>query len=371
MGFASVVRRLRNGNVSPQSGACLALSSGQPTRATGSVVEDEKIVNNEAKIFSDWGGAMSNVEDLFTQIHEAYDRLPRKQKLIADYISSNVQEVIFYSISELAAVLETSEAAVVRFSQSLGYSGYPQLRKKLIQYYKEHLSAANRIKSYLGEIKGQDFIYPGMVRNEVEYLSESVSSIDKNSFNSAVRHLCRADTIYVFGSGSNESLASYLCFRLNRFRKKTVLIPGTGKNIFEKLILLTPKDFVVVYAFYKPTTEILSLFDYIQKKQIPSLLITDTRMPLMVRKAGLVLYAKRGPFGMFLSSLVPMAVTNALIIRVAEKLGDKAMKALRELSDIRTTYYHEELSDLAAANKIRKKAKTSKSDGAAARSVRK
>ena len=294
---------------------------------------------------------MSNGKDLFSQIHEAYDRLPKKQKKIADYISTNVQEVIFYSISELAAVLETSEAAVVRFAQSLGYSGYPQLRKTLIQYYKEHLSAANRIRSYLGEIKGQDFIYPGMIRKEIEYLSESVSSIDKKNFNSAVQHICRADTIYVFGSGSNESLASYLCFRLNRFRKKTVLIPDTGKNIFEKLILLTPKDFVVLYAFYKPTPDIINLLDFVHKKQIPNLLITDTRVPLMVRNAHLVLYAKRGPFGVFLSSLVPMAVTNALIIRVAEKLGEKAMGALRELSDIRTTYYHEEVSDLYAGNR--------------------
>ena len=110
---------------------------------------------------------MTNGKDLFSQIHEAYDRLPKKQKKIADYISSNVQEVIFYSISELAAVLETSEAAVVRFAQNLGYSGYPQLRKILIQYYKEHLSAANRIKSYLGGIKGHDFIYPDMVRKEI------------------------------------------------------------------------------------------------------------------------------------------------------------------------------------------------------------
>ena len=311
------------------------------------------------------------MEELFSRIHEAYDRLPKKQKKIAEYISSNVQEVIFYSISELAAVLETSEAAVVRFAQSLGYSGYPQLRKLLIQYYKEHLSAAARIKSYLGEIKGQDFIYPGMVRKEIEYLSESVSSIDKNSFNSAVRHLCSADTVYVFGSGSNESLANYLCFRLNRFRKKTVLIPDTGKNIFEKLILLTPRDFVVVYAFYKPTPDILSLFDYLHKKQIPNLLVTDTRMPLIVRNAGLVLCAKRGPFGMFLSSLVPMAITNALIIRVAEKLGDKAMEALRELSDIRTTYYHEGVSDLAAAAKKSDKVNTAKPEKAADRPAKK
>jgi DNA-binding MurR/RpiR family transcriptional regulator len=190
-----------------------------------------------------------------------------------------------------------------------------------------------------------------MVRKEVEYLSESVASIDKKNFNGAVRHLCRADTTYVFGSGSNESLASYLCFRLNRFRKKSVLVRDTGKNIFEKFILFTKNDFVVIYAFYKPSDDIVNLLEYVNRKQVPNLLVTDTRVPLMVRNAQLVLCAKRGPFGVFQSAIVPLAVTNALIIRVAEELGEKAMESLRELSEIRTSYYHDEVSDLFAGNR--------------------
>jgi len=294
---------------------------------------------------------MPEAEILFSKIHEAYDDLPKKQKKIADYISTNIQEVIFYSISELAETLSTSEAAVVRFAQYFGYSGYPKLRKVLIQHYKEHLTPANRIKSYLGEIKGQDFVYPAMVRKEVEYLSESVASIDKKNFNAAVRYLCGADTTYAFGSGSNECLASYLCFRLNRFRKKSVLVPDTGRNSLEKFILFTKNDFVVVYAFYKPTQDIVNLLEYVNRKQIPNLLITDTRVPLMVRNAQLVLCAKRGPFGFFQSAIVPLAVTNALIIRVAEKMGDRAMDSLRELSEIRTSYYHDEVPDLFAGSR--------------------
>ena len=291
---------------------------------------------------------MPEINDLFLRINEGYDALPKTQKKIADYISANVQEVIFYSISELAETIGTSDAAVVRFAQHFDYSGFPELRKVLIQYYKDHLTPANRIESYLGEIEGQDFIYPGMVRKEIEYLSQSVSAVDKEAFNTAVQHFCRADTIYVFGSGQNESLASFLCFRLNRFRRKTALVSDTGKNVFEKFILLTPKDFVVVYAFHNASPDVVSLLDFLRKRGIPNLLVTDTKIPLMVRNAGLVLCAKRGPFAAFNSPLVPMAITNALIIGVAEKLGDSAMASLRELNEIRTTYYHDEVSDLSA-----------------------
>lgn len=294
---------------------------------------------------------MDEGSKLLRRIQEAYESLPKKQRKIAEFVTANIQEVIFYSISELAATLGVSEAAVVRFAQYFGYSGYPELKKVLIQHYKDHLNPANRIKSYLGEIQGQDFIYPGMVQKECEYLQRSIAEVDKKSFTEAVHHLSTADTIYIFGSGPNQCLADYLGFRLNRFRRPTVQVSETGRHLFERFILIRPADFVVTYAFYKASSDVSHLLEFLKERDIPNLLITDTRVPPMLRYARLVLAARRGPFGVFHSPLVPMAISNALIIGVAEKLGDKAMESLRELSDIRKRYYQDEISDLAAGGK--------------------
>jgi DNA-binding MurR/RpiR family transcriptional regulator len=280
---------------------------------------------------------MESGEELFARIQSTYDELPRTQKKIADFVCANVQEVIFFSISELAAVLQTSEAALVRFAQNFGYSGFPQLRKVLIQHYKERLNPADRIKSYLGEIRGEDFIYPAIVR--------------KRSFDAAVRLLCGAQTIFIYGSGPNESLSDYLSFRLNRFRRKTVRISDTGKHLFESFILMSPKDCGVVYAFYKSSSDVEHLLKFMKDKGIPSILITDTRIPPMVRYAQLVISASRGPFGVFHSPVVPMTITNALIIAVAERMGNVATDALKELSEIRQRYYSDELPDLFADRK--------------------
>ena len=294
---------------------------------------------------------MESGEELFARIQSTYDELPRTQKKIADFVCANVQEVIFFSISELAAVLQTSEAALVRFAQNFGYSGFPQLRKVLIQHYKERLNPADRIKSYLGEIRGEDFIYPAIVRKEIEYLSRSVAEVEKRSFDAAVRLLCGAQTIFIYGSGPNESLSDYLSFRLNRFRRKTVRISDTGKHLFESFILMSPKDCGVVYAFYKSSSDVEHLLKFMKDKGIPSILITDTRIPPMVRYAQLVISASRGPFGVFHSPVVPMTITNALIIAVAERMGNVATDALKELSEIRQRYYSDELPDLFADRK--------------------
>ncbi|MCK5197241.1 MAG: hypothetical protein KAR21_02765, partial [Spirochaetales bacterium] len=54
--------------------------------------------------------------------------------------------------------------------------------------------------------------------------------------------------------------------------------------------------------------------------------------------------APRGPEGTFHSQVVPMAINNALINAVASRMGDKAVKALRELSEMRRKHYFNNFS---------------------------
>lgn len=87
-----------------------------------------------------------NNKDILENIHYNYENLPKQLKKIADFLTFNLQDAIFYSISELAGKLEMSESAIVRFSKSLGYSGFPELKKELVDYYKNQIHPANKIK---------------------------------------------------------------------------------------------------------------------------------------------------------------------------------------------------------------------------------
>ncbi|NOY08060.1 MAG: MurR/RpiR family transcriptional regulator [Spirochaetes bacterium] len=277
-----------------------------------------------------------------------YDDLPRQQKKIADYITSHFDEVIFLTISKLAAELGISEATVVRFAKVLGYSGFPELKRYLVIYYKEYITPDRRMQRYLGEIHDKKFIYEEITEREIQYLQESIDNIMEKPFYEAVDRICSAENIFIFGNGANESLSGYLSFRLNRFKLHAVQIAVSGRNLFEKLLHFNRNDVVVVYSFYKPSLDFRRLMNYLHEKEIKNILITDMRIVSMVKYAEVVLYARRGPFGVFHSQIVPMAITNALIIAVAEKLGKTAIASLKELSEIRQRYYFNELSDLAA-----------------------
>jgi DNA-binding MurR/RpiR family transcriptional regulator len=281
---------------------------------------------------------MENKAQVIEKIFHMYDSLSRQHQKIADYIVAHLDEVIFISVSKFAALLDISEATIVRFAQLLGYSGFPELRDNLIIYYKEDLTPSEKLRRYLSDVKKEESLYRDVTRKEINYLIDSVSAVDDNVFVTAIEAICKAETIYIFGTGPNESLANYLTFRLWRFKIKTIQISVLGNDLVEKLLLVTPKDFVIVYWFYKPSLDFKRLMAFLKEREIPNLLITDTLSPPMIEDAQMILYAKRGPFGVFHSMIVPMAITNALIIGVADKLRERAIEPLEELNEIRKKY---------------------------------
>jgi len=61
------------------------------------------------------------------KIRDYYDHLSRSYRKVADYIMSNYYEVSFMTAAQLAFSVGVDTTTVVRFSQRLGYNGYPEL----------------------------------------------------------------------------------------------------------------------------------------------------------------------------------------------------------------------------------------------------
>lgn len=61
------------------------------------------------------------------KIREYYDHLSRSYRRVADFILSNYYEVSFMTAAQLAFAVRVDTTTVVRFSQRLGYNGYPEL----------------------------------------------------------------------------------------------------------------------------------------------------------------------------------------------------------------------------------------------------
>ena len=76
------------------------------------------------------------------KIREYYDHLSRSYRKVADYIMSNYYEVSFMTAAQLAYAVGVDTTTVVRFSQRVGYNGYPELLNDIRDQVKAEIYAA-------------------------------------------------------------------------------------------------------------------------------------------------------------------------------------------------------------------------------------
>ena len=85
-----------------------------------------------------------NGKTLCGYITERFDEFSRSQKDVARYIVDHLDEAAFQTAEELARRASTSSSTVVRFSQALGFEGYPELQQAAIEEYRNRTAEEDR-----------------------------------------------------------------------------------------------------------------------------------------------------------------------------------------------------------------------------------
>ena len=80
-------------------------------------------------------------DNISNRIDLYYDSLSKGHKKIADYIRENYEKSSFMTAAELGRAVGISESTVVRFAVNIGFSGYPELQKKLQEMVKSRLTS--------------------------------------------------------------------------------------------------------------------------------------------------------------------------------------------------------------------------------------
>src|ERR1700675_1598717 len=99
----------------------------------------------------------SEHQSLSKYIQARFDECSRSQKDVAQYIVDHLDEAAFQTAEELARRANTSSSTVVRFSQALGFEGFPELQRAAREEYKRAHAAINEASSPLFSIERTEF----------------------------------------------------------------------------------------------------------------------------------------------------------------------------------------------------------------------
>jgi RpiR family carbohydrate utilization transcriptional regulator len=144
--------------------------------------------------------------DFFRRVQENYPYLRKSEKKIADYLRKNSRQRLDASITELARLLNVSEATVSRFCRTLRYRGFQDLKLSLAR----DLSTVERFQNIPTDIEETD--PPELVSQKLSdtlsnAIIETQRTLDMKALNAAVNEIARARHVEIYGVGGAHAVA--------------------------------------------------------------------------------------------------------------------------------------------------------------------
>ena len=250
------------------------------------------------------------------------------RRLVA-ILQTHPAEAAFWFANDLTGPLNLHQSAATRLAQRLGFDGYPQLRDALRQDYLAGDGPSQRLRDRLDQ-HPLDEVLRAFVDDEVDALNALPQHVAQSELEDLATRVLAAKTVYLYGQGNATILVDQLSRRLQRFGVRPVALVGSRRDIAETVTSLDADDLLIAFAFRRLPTVLSPLLELANDVAAHSVLITDTLLSMSPSPSAIIA-APRGSNDAFLSLTVPMAISNALVLTIAQNAPEPAVRSLDRL----------------------------------------
>ena len=268
-----------------------------------------------------------------------YSGLSKGHKRIADFIKNNYEKASFMTAAKLGKTVGVSESTVVRFASHVGFDGYPELQKHLQELVKSHLTSVQRMEVAANRMGGDDIINDAFAV-DAEMLKRTREGVSREDFFGSVAAINKAHKIYVLGSRSSASLASFAAFYLNYLCDNVVLIDTSSTSeMFEQMFRISEQDVCIAISFPRYSNQTINALSFAKSRGATIISITDGEMSPIAQYATYLLVAESSMVSFVDSLVAPLSLINALIAACAKENDGHVCENLSELEKIWDKYH--------------------------------
>jgi DNA-binding MurR/RpiR family transcriptional regulator len=268
-----------------------------------------------------------NAERLLHLITEQYEALPRQLKRVASYMSQQSDRIMVDRISDIARECEVHPSAIVRFSQRFGFSGFSEMQALFRTAYTHKASPVQnyqqRIRSMIAN-QSQQASDGDLARECIDATRSGIErlgrELDDVAFEKAVDLIVNADNIYVIGVRRSFAVADYLVYNLQHTHKRIHLVSGLGGSYREQMRSVRANDLVIAISFTPYAKETQHCLRYARQQEANSLILTDSHLSPLAKRANSVLLVNEGSALAFRSLSATLCLCQALFVAVAYRL---------------------------------------------------
>jgi DNA-binding MurR/RpiR family transcriptional regulator len=187
------------------------------------------------------------------KIRDVYGDLKDAEKRVADHILQNPNDIIHYSITELAETCKSGEATVFRLCKRLGYKGYQELKIKIAS---EVVSPIEDIHEEIKEGDSSFIIMQKLISSTIYSLNQTMKINDPIVVDKAIDILDSCQRIVFFGLAGSAAVALDGYHKFLRTGKQCVFHDDTH---FQAMVsgMLGEKDCVIAVSNTGSTKELI------------------------------------------------------------------------------------------------------------------
>ena len=233
-------------------------------------------------------GAKPEPQTLSTYIQSRFDECSRSQKDVAQYIIDHLDEAAFQTAEELARRANTSSSTVVRFSQALGFEGFPELQRAAREEYKRARDSESEHASPLFAIERTEF--ETAIAADHANVEESARKASRATIERAIGAIAAADRIVIAGTDQMAFFASYLRHLLMLLDLRAELVASPSQEALSRLARIDPDTLVIALSAGRPHALVVRAMKLARHRKAPTLAITDATLSEVARLARIRLY---------------------------------------------------------------------------------
>ena len=211
-------------------------------------------------------------------INNALPNMQATNKKIAISILEDAQRVGFSSIQSLGRSIGVSEATIIRFAKSLGFTGYADFKKAIQKAIKQQLNPYGEIASNELTMLDSDKQFEKILRYESENLKKTFRNISVKTLNNIIDGLTAAERVFVCGFGSTRYVAELYGFLLtSNPGKQVITLTGSVADYIQKLSLFSERDALIVVSIPLYAREDNQIANFVKKRGGKIYLFTDSQ----------------------------------------------------------------------------------------------
>ncbi len=250
--------------------------------------------------------------------------LTKTENKIANYLLDHQDVLGMKTVTDLSLEIGVSDTSIIRFLRTLGFSGYVDFKRvmseQMLQKYRFSMSVGEKYNK-TSKLFDQKNVLMDVMKCAVDNIQAAIDNTSVETIREIAECLIRSKKKYVVGFKSTSCCAAYMHRKLVYFLPDVFCFDKMDSNVLESMVDITEGDCVLLYGFPRYSEINYSILELAKERKTKIIVVTDKITSPLAPYADFLLTASISGVGFTNSYVVPMCLSEAILLLVSKHGG--------------------------------------------------